>query len=180
MDDHDPDALQFAQCEYRLRAQAQPPILVRDHQPPNLPPGNRIPQPLQALLPMVQAGPKVTDRLGPPALRCAIGFQRGLLPVRIRLLIVTGHTRMAQGRRGFVGCAKQVRHRMVARAGSNSPVRSHFRSVTGLVPSIRAASPIFTNRPRSLMTVSEARIRLDQVLAHCSYPEQEWMADRVG
>ena len=126
MDDHDLNALQFAQCEYQLRAQAQQPILAREHQSPNLPPGNRIPQPLQALLPMVQAGSKVTDRLGPPALRCAISFQRGLLPVRIRLLIVTGHTRMAQGRRGFVGYAKQVRHRVVARAGTRLPRRQQL------------------------------------------------------
>ncbi len=59
MDDHDLDALQFAQRKHEFGPKAQQPILVRERQSPDLPFENRVQEPLQALLPMVQAGSRI-------------------------------------------------------------------------------------------------------------------------
>ena len=96
---------------------------------------------------------KVSDRLGAPAFRSAVAFQRGLLPVRIRLPVGTGHARMAQCRRGFVGRAKQVRHSIIVRAGTRLP---RLQQLARALPLPQRARPD-TQHPRRFANPNQAR-----------------------
>ena len=80
---------------------------------------------LQSFLPVVHASAQVPDYLCVPALSRAVGFQSCMLPAQIGLLVVTGHSGIADCQRVRHGrlTAKQISDGIVPRSSGCFPGR---------------------------------------------------------
>ena len=98
---------------------------------------------------MVHARIQVADHCAPPALGRSVRSRTALVQITSR--VAMAHAGLAHGRRFGMGRTAQIRTPQQCRVpprvlgtGHSSLERSHLRSVSGFVPSHRAASPILT------------------------------------